>query len=118
ERGFLCEGSTSNVFLVTGNSLVTPDEESGCLPGVTRQAVIELASELGIGVVQREVQIEELLRADEAFVTNSLLELMPLGEVDGKPIGGESEKEKGSKVTERLMIGYGAVVARETKPLP
>jgi branched-chain amino acid aminotransferase len=68
--------------------------------------------------VQREVQIEELLRADEAFVTNSLLELMPLGEVDGKPIGGGSEKEKGSKVTERLMIGYGAVVARETKPLP
>ena len=118
ERGFLCEGSTSNVFLVTGDGLITPDEESGCLPGVTRQAVIELASELGMDVAQREVQIEELLQANEAFVTNSLLELMPLGEVDGKPIGGESEKEKGSKVTERLMIGYGAVVARETKPLP
>jgi len=118
ERGFLCEGSTSNVFLVTGNGLITPDEESGCLPGVTRQAVIELASELGISVVQREVQIEELLQADEAFVTNSLLELMPLVEVDGKPISGASEGERRGKVTERLMIGYGELVARGTKPLP
>ncbi|TET75751.1 MAG: aminotransferase class IV [Dehalococcoidia bacterium] len=118
ERGFLCEGSTSNVFLVTANGLITPDEESGCLPGVTRQAVIELASELGISVAQREVQIEELLQADEAFVTNSLLELMPLGEVDGKPIGGEREKGERDKVTERLMIGYEELVARGTKSLP
>ncbi len=118
ERGFLCEGSTSNVFLVTGNSLITPDEESGCLPGVTRQAVIELALELSMDVAQREVRIEELLQADEAFVTNSLVELMPLAEVDGKPTGGESEKGKRHEVTERLMAGYGAVVARETKPLP
>ena len=118
ERGSLCEGSTSNVFLVTGNGLITPDEESGCLPGITRQAVIELASELGISVARREVQVEELLQADEAFITNSLLELMPLAEVDGKPIGGESEKGKRHEVTERLITGYGAVVARETKPLP
>lgn len=116
ERGFLCEGSTSNIFLVSRGSLITPNEESGCLPGVTRQAVIELALELGVSVAQREIPLEELLQAEEAFLTSSLLELMPLIGVDGKPIGGEGEKErKRGKITERLMIAYSELVARETK---
>lgn len=118
ERGSLCEGSTSNVFLVKGHTLITPNEECGCLPGVTRQAVIEIATEIGIPVAQREVQLEELLQADEAFITNSLLELMPLREVDGKHIGGQSEKGETGEVTERLMIAYRELVAGETGRLP
>jgi branched-chain amino acid aminotransferase len=118
ERGSLCEGSTSNVFLVKGNSLVTPSQESGCLPGITRQAVIEIAAGLGISIVQREVQLEELMQADEAFVTNSLLELMPLREVDGRSLGRGTEKERRGGVTERLMIAYGELVAGEVETLP
>jgi len=108
ERGFLCEGSTSNIFLVSQGELVTPDIESGCLPGITRQAVIELAGGLGIKLVQREVHLEEVLRADEAFLTNSIMELMPLAEVNGQRI------DRG-KVTERLMLAYKETVVRETK---
>ena len=113
ERGFLCEGSTSNVFLVSGGNLITPNEESGCLSGITRQTVIELASELGISVIQQEIKLEELRQADEAFLTNSILELMPLRTVDGKPIGGGIEKERSGKVTESLMKAYRELVARE-----
>ncbi|MEE8471400.1 MAG: aminotransferase class IV [Dehalococcoidia bacterium] len=116
ERGLLCEGSTSNIFLVSKGNLVTPNEESGLLPGITREAVLELASHLGISVTQREVQPQELLQAQEAFLTNSLLGLMPLGDVDGKPLGEETGKEKMGKVTERLMTAYAELVARETKP--
>jgi len=111
ERGFLCEGSTSNIFLVSRGTLTTPSEESGCLPGITRQVVIELAQELGLKVAEREVRLEELLNADEAFLTGSLIELMPLTEVNGKPI----DKGKRGKVTERLMATYKEAVARETK---
>jgi len=111
ERGFLCEGSSSNVFLVSQGTLITPHEKSGCLPGITRQVVIELAQELGLKVAEREVRLEELLNADEAFLTSSLIELMPLTEVNGKPIGGS----KRGKVTERLMAAYKEAVARETK---
>jgi len=111
ERGFLCEGSTSNIFLVSQGTLTTPSEESGCLPGITRQVVIELAQELGLRVAEREVRLEELLNADEAFLTGSLIELMPLTEVNGKPI----DKGKRGKVTERLMATYKEAVARETK---
>ena len=108
ERGFLCEGSTSNIFLVSKGELITPDEESGCLPGITREVVIELDLEVGIGISEREVRLEELLHADEAFLTNSIMELMPLAEVNGKPIGR-------GEVTERLMQAYKETVVRETK---
>ena len=113
ERGSLSEGSTSNVFLVIGDELVTPGEESGCLPGITRQTVIEIAPTLGITVMQREVQLEELLQADEAFFTNSLLELMPLSEVDGKPIGGEAGVSGTGCIVQRLRSAYGELVDRE-----
>jgi branched-chain amino acid aminotransferase len=108
ERGFLCEGSTSNIFLVSKRKLVTPGEESGCLPGITRQVVMELAREHGISLDQREVQLEELLQADEAFLTNSIMELMPVAEVNVQRIGR-------GKVTEKLMQAYKEMVVKETK---
>ncbi len=111
ERGFLCEGSTSNIFMVSKGNLITPSEESGCLPGITRHVVIELAQELGLKVAEREVRLEELLNADEAFLTSSLIELMPLTEVNGKPIN----KGKRGKVTKRLTATYKEAVVRETK---
>jgi branched-chain amino acid aminotransferase group I len=111
ERGSLCEGSTDNIFLVSKGILITPSEESGCLPGITRHVVLELAQELGFKVAEREVRLEELLNADEAFLTSSLIELMPITEVNGKSIG----KSKTHKVTKRLMSAYKEAVAREIK---
>jgi branched-chain amino acid aminotransferase len=108
ERGSLCEGSTSNIFLVSKRNLITPGEESGCLPGITRQVVIELARGLGVNLVRREVRLEELLHADEAFLTSSIIELMPVAEVNGQRIGR-------GKVTERLMQAYKEAVVTETK---
>jgi branched-chain amino acid aminotransferase group I len=119
ERDLLCEGSTSNVFLVKEDELVTPGEESGCLPGITRQTVIEIASALSITIVQKEVRLEEFLQADEAFITNSLLELMPLSEVDGKPLGGGAGVSVGGGTVQRLRRAYGELVRRELEgPLP
>ena len=119
ERGFLCEGSTSNVFLIQGDTLVTPGEESGCLPGITRQTVIEIASGLGIAVVQRDARLEELLQAEEAFITNSLLEIMRLAKVDGKPVGRGAGKSRGVATAQRLRRAYGELVEEEgAGPLP
>ncbi|MFC1926467.1 aminotransferase class IV [Chloroflexota bacterium] len=106
ERGFLCEGSTSNIFLVSGGKLLTPDGESGILPGITREEVMQLAQEIGIEVVEREIILEDLLQADEAFLTNSIIEIMPLIEVDDKAIGGGVM----GGVTEKLMAAYEDLV--------
>ena len=108
ERGFLCEGSTSNIFLVSSGKLITPDVESGCLPGITRQVVIELARGLGTSISEREVKLEELLHADEAFLTNSIMELMPLAEVNNQRIGR-------GKLTKRLIKAYKEAVIKEIK---
>lgn len=108
ERGFLCEASTSNIFLVSKGVLITPNEQSGCLPGITRQVVIELASEQGLSVSERKIRLKELAQAEEAFLTSSLIELMPLTEVNGQRISR-------GKLTERLIQAYKEAVAKETK---
>lgn len=86
-RGCLAEGTASNVFLVSGGRLITPDPASGILPGITRQVVIQLALDSGLEVAERPVNPVELEGAGEAFLTNSLMGVMPLTMVSGKPVG-------------------------------
>jgi len=106
EKGLLAEASMSNIFLVDDGILRTPGEESGILPGITREVVLELASQLGINTFEQDISLDELFQAQEAFLTNSLMEIMPLTEIDGKPVGsGEPES-----VTRRLMASYKKLV--------
>ena len=86
-RGFLAEGTVSNLFLLAGDGLRTPDAASGCLPGVARAVVRQLAEERGIPVREIAVTPEDLSAAREAFLTNALLGVMPLVAVDGHPVG-------------------------------
>lgn len=109
EEGFLAEASMSNLFLVGDGTLKTPSVASGILPGVTREAVLELAGKLGITVVEDDIILDELLQADEVFLTNSVMEIMPLTELDGKPIG----TGKPGAITRKLMAGYKEMVRRE-----
>lgn len=109
EVGLLTEASMSNVFLVGNGSLKTPGLESGVLPGVTRETVLELAGGLGIDAVGCDITMDEFMRADAAFLTNSVMEIMPLTGVEGKPVG----SGKPGPVTQKLMAGYGEMVRRE-----
>lgn len=87
-RGEVAEGTISNVFLVLGDRrIVTPPPESGLLPGITREWVITLAGKLGFSVCEQPVLPRDFLRAQEAFLTNSLLEVMPLVALDGAVVG-------------------------------
>lgn len=74
-RGELLEGCVTNVFLVLGGRLVTPRLGPGILPGVTRQVVLEIVP----SARERNVRLKELWKADEAFLTNSMIEILPLG---------------------------------------
>ena len=76
-RGELCEGATSNLFLVQGGQGLTPPLESGCLPGVTRAIVMELCQSLGIPVQERNLSEDDLDDADEIFLTSSSREVQP-----------------------------------------
>lgn len=106
EKGLLAEASMSNIFLVTDGILRTPGQESGILPGITRETILELASPLGINTLEHDIRLDELSQAQEAFLTNSLIEVMPLTEIDGKPIG----SGRPGSVTKRLIVAYRKMV--------
>jgi len=109
-HGFIAEGATSNVFLVRDGALLTPAVEAGALPGITRQTVLELAGEGGVAVEEAQVSQDVIAAADEAFLTNSVMEVMPLVSVGGRPVG----TGRPGPLTERLAALYRDLVARET----
>jgi branched-chain amino acid aminotransferase group I len=109
EKGLLAEASMSNIFIVTDGILRTPGLENGILPGITREIVLELAPRLGINTLEHDIQLDEVLHAQEAFLTNSLIEVMPLTEMVGKPVG----HGKPGAITQRLMAGYRKMVRNE-----
>jgi branched-chain amino acid aminotransferase len=111
EQGYLAEGSTTNVFLVSNGELITPCFESGVLPGITREAVLEIARASHLKVTERWVQLNELVEAQEAFLTNSILELMPLVSVEGRTIG----TGKPGKLTRDLLFSYRKLVDEAVK---
>jgi branched-chain amino acid aminotransferase len=106
EQGYLAEGTTSNIFLVSKGELLTPSLESGVLPGITREAVLEITRASNIKTQEKQVELIELIEAEEAFITNSILELMPLTWFEGKHIGtGEP-----GRLTKKLGSAYRKLV--------
>ncbi|MBK8538818.1 MAG: aminotransferase class IV [Ardenticatenia bacterium] len=86
--GHLVEASAANLFLVRGGRLLTPPLADGALPGVTRARVLALASEAGIpATADRSLTAADLAAADEAFLTNSLIGLRPVGSAAGRILG-------------------------------
>ena len=84
EDGRLVEGAVSNLFCAHDGRLVTPSLACGPLPGIVRAKVLELAAQIGLPVAEGELRVEHLAGTEEAFVTNSLVGLRPLGAIDGR----------------------------------
>jgi branched-chain amino acid aminotransferase group I len=115
DGGYIAEGGGSNIFFVEGERLITPSTDSGIIPGVTREVIMEMAGEMGIQVKEGDISPKALGRFDETFMTNAVIEVMPVVLVrdeSGKEIviGGG----KPGKVTQRLMAAYRERVERET----
>ena len=85
-RGNVSEGSTSNIFLIRGNRLITPSLDSDCLDGITRKVVLKLGRDLKFRCEQRPVKPKELFTADEVFFTGTIREICPVASIDGKKI--------------------------------
>ena len=106
--GNLSEATSSNIFYVKDGTLFTPNVGCGFLPGVTRESVIELTHELGIDCSLVTEGPQNLLSADEAFLTNSMLELMPV-----RSAGSHEMLSCPGPFTARLHAAYRDLVARE-----
>lgn len=87
DQGNVAECSGDNIFIVHKGKLITPTESSSLLMGITRAATIEAAHELGIPVVETTLTRYDIWNADEAFLTGSAAEVIPVVELDGRKIG-------------------------------
>lgn len=87
EFGNIVEGSYTNIFGSRDGVIYTPPVSDGLLPGVTRECIIDIANRAGYALFQQSIRADEILSMDELFLTNSLMEVMPVSIVDGSTIG-------------------------------
>lgn len=87
QDGYVAEGTADNIFIYRNGVLMTPPLSAGILEGITRNSVIQLASELGINVKEELFTRHDLYTSDECFLTGTAAELIPVIKVDGREIG-------------------------------
>jgi len=106
ERGEVSECTAANIFAVKGDKVVTPPLSSGCLEGVTRAVLEEVAPEAGVALVEQTMRLEELYGAEEVFVTSTNRNVIGVREIAGRGIG----DGKTGAVTRRLDTVFEAYV--------
>jgi branched-chain amino acid aminotransferase len=105
-EGYVSEGAGENVFIVRGGKIYTPDLAS-CLDGITRDAVLTMAQDMGIQVVEKRITRDEMYCADEAFFSGTAAEITPIRELDDRTIGAGSR----GPITEKLQSLFFDVVS-------
>jgi branched-chain amino acid aminotransferase len=105
--GNLAEGAVENIFLIKNGRLLTNDQHSSILLGITRDSAMQIARDLGYEVEVRALRLDELLDADEAFLTGTAIEITPIREVDGRAIGNGAR----GPVTEAIQKTFFDIVA-------
>jgi branched-chain amino acid aminotransferase len=103
--GAVAETTGANLFAVFDGTLVTPTTRAA-LPGITRRTILELAAEQGVPAEVRDIWPMDLYAADAAFVTGSGASIVPIGEIDGRPLA-----SAGHPLLEQLVAGYRARTA-------
>lgn len=107
--GFITEGTASNVFIVKNGEIITTPLGKQILPGITRMAVKQIAGELNIPFVERNYTVEELMAANEIFVTSTTSEVLPVVKVDGKVIGNGAPGEIVGQLYDRFQENVKAL---------
>jgi len=106
KNGFISEGSGENIFLIKDSVIFTPKTDF-CLNGITRQSVIEIAKNLQFLVEEKDLTLDDLLEADEAFFSGTAVEITPITKVDQTVLGNGSR----GPITKILQLKYTEIVS-------
>ena len=87
DHDHVCEGSGENIFVVWEGRIITPPPAASILDGITRKSALQIARDLGIEVIERDIARAELYLADEVFMTGTAAELVPVREIDDHTVG-------------------------------
>ncbi len=105
-NGHVCELSAANIFMVQKGILLTPGNSSDILEGINRRTVIEIAENLGVTVIEREIDLTELYTADEVFACGTSAFIAPIIEIDARKVG----KENLGPVTQKIKQAFTEIM--------
>jgi len=108
KNDFISEGSGENVFIVKDKKIFTPTTEH-CLNGITRQSVIQIAKDLKLQILEKDISYDDFLNADEAFFTGTAVEITPISKLDDKHI---NDGERGC-ITKELQNKFQQIISGE-----
>jgi branched-chain amino acid aminotransferase len=113
ERGSVAECTSANIFAATGGRVLTPPLSDGCLPGITREILLESHGSTGTEVVEKSLTPEDLYAADEVFITSTTRDLLPVSEIAGRRLAAKPETRLrlSSYLTEFVRADIAARVA-------
>jgi len=114
KNGFICEGVAENIFIVKNGRLFTAPSYTGALPGITADAVTELARKLGYEVAEKNITPYELFNANEVFFTGTAAEIVPVKEINKRLIGNGNP----GPVTRKLMEEFSKMVQDPEEGIP
>ena len=106
KNGYVCEGVAENIFVVKNGKLFTPPSSTGALPGITAQAVKQIARKLGYETADQNITPYELFNADEVFFTGTAAEIVPVREINKRQIN----DGKPGPITRKLMEEFVKLV--------
>jgi branched-chain amino acid aminotransferase len=113
DEGNVAECTADNVFIVKHGHIFTPPITAGALRGITRAVVFEIAAETGIKVVETDITRHDVFIADEAFLTGTAAEIIPLIKADGRPIG----TGKPGPITTRMIARFRELTRETGTPI-
>ena len=111
DRGFVCEGSAENIFVVKDGKISTPGSAS-MLTGITRQCVFDICGDEGIDIIERDIARDELYTADEVFFSGTAGDLTPVTRIDDRVIGSGARGPVCRKIQD---VYFGAVTGKNTR---
>ena len=109
DQGQVVEAASANLFWLKGDTLGTPPLNTGALPGITRQTVCALAPALGLRIKETNLALRELRKMDGVFLTQSILGVVEVASLDGKPI-------RTNPLTKALHQAYWRIVLSQSLP--
>ena len=113
DEGNVAECTADNVFIVKHGQIFTPPITAGALRGITRSVVFEIAAETGIKVTEADITRHDVFIADEAFLTGTAAEIIPLVKADGRPIG----TGKPGPITTRMIARFRELTRETGTPI-
>jgi branched-chain amino acid aminotransferase len=113
DEGNVAECTADNVFIVKRGQIFTPPITAGALRGITRSVVFEIAAETGIKVTEADITRHDVFIADEAFLTGTAAEIIPVVKADGRPIG----TGKPGPITARMIARFREMTRETGTPI-